>query len=646
MSEPRIWILPPEVAERIAAGEVVERPASAVKELVENALDAGARRVSVETEDGGKRLLRITDDGCGMSAEEVGLAIQRHATSKLRSAEDLFDIHTLGFRGEALPSIASVSELEIVTRRPEDAGGTRVLIRGGEVASIEPSAAAVGTVITVRNLFYNLPVRHKFLRSASSEQAQITDWLERLAISHPEVSFRLTHEGREAMLSPGSANPINAVVATMGRAVAREMVPIQWEEPADDSPEPREDGPIRVEGFAGRPTLTRSSRSHQYSFVNGRSVRSPSIGRAIDDAYRSSMPSGRHPVVALSIHVPPGSVDVNVHPAKTEVRFRDEARVHAAVRRAIREALRLVPGADAAAAQPDLNLDLSQESRVAEQPVALEATPRAPLGVDLPIETPFANSMLAPPTSREHVGSGGAAGSAQPAFTLSRPPAATPPPARSSAPPPPAASFLPISAPGLPELELLGQVKDLFILARSGAALWVIDQHVAHERVLFDRLMAGVGAASSQALLLPYAMEVTASQELALRDTEAQLAELGFRGRPAGPNRWEFEAIPVALQGRDYPSVLRDLVDELPQLRSSGSSARRLDDLAAAAAGRSCKRAIKAGKPLSHAEMDQLLRDLSSTDNPHTCPHGRPVFLRWNRQELDTHLFAAACGTL
>lgn len=681
MSEPRIWILPPEVAEQIAAGEVVERPASVVKELVENALDAGARRVTVETEAGGKGLIRVTDDGSGMTAEEAAIALQRHATSKIRSADDLFNIHTLGFRGEALPSIAAVSEFEILTRTPAEAEGTRVRVLGGVIQSHEPAAAPVGTTMTVRRLFYNVPVREKFLRSDTTEAAQITDWLQRLALSRPDVSFRLVHDGREALLSAGSQEPLNAVVAVLGRGVAREMLRVGKMAAAEGEGEgePFSSG-IQVSGFVGRPTLTRANRSLQHFYVNGRAVRSPLFYRALDDAFRSTMPHGRYPVALLFLQMPPDAVDVNVHPAKIEVRFQDESAVHRAVLQAVQQALR------SDAPRPEqYPLPTEQPShpadRVEDAAVVVETPPLGPAAGPLS----FANTAIGGPTPQERYRTwnrGPGAGSppsppareevdpfaepdqeqpgtqygfrpASPAAPAPRPFSggtySTPPPAftpRSQPAPPPQPAPVPEapSEPAIPELHLLGQSHDLFILAEGGGRFWVIDQHVAHERVLFDRLTApGARGEPSEPLLIPATLDVERGHALALEDHRELLAELGFDVEPFGPGRFVLRSVPRSLLGRNYEAVFRDLADELAEKSHGGQVHLRKEEVAMAAAGRSCKSAIKAGQKQSDTEMRQLLADLRQARNPYTCPHGRPVFLNFDASEVAALFGSRTC---
>jgi DNA mismatch repair protein MutL len=723
MPEPRIWILPQEVAERIAAGEVVERPASVVKELVENALDAGARRVTVETDAGGKVLIRVTDDGGGMTPDEAQIALQRHATSKLRTADDLFNIHTLGFRGEALPSIAAVSEMEILTRTPDAAEGSRLVVEGGVIRVQEPAAAQVGTTISVRKLFFNVPVREKFLRSDTAEANQITEWLQRLALSRSDVSFRLVHDGREALLSPGSQDPLNAVVCILGRPVARELIRIPEpvgvprgrpqsaegseaggaqssvgrRQKAEGSPPetelstphsptpplPHSPTQITVTGFVGRPTLTRANRSLQHFYVNGRAVRSPLFYRALDDAYRATMPQGRYPAALLFIQVPPDAVDVNVHPAKTEVRFQDDWAVQAALSAAVQSALRT----EGVFLEGSLSREqgTSPVLRVAEPgfpPAPPDAMPFADraiggpppygtqdvgprrwrdpgAGAPHPPEHPPGAAQEGPRTRRslddwaagQHreaepptgeeamLDAEGRTGEAErqeaPALedpfadeelTAVHPPA--PGPARSA----------------VRELTLLGQAQDLFILAEGDGRLWIIDQHVAHERVLFDQMTApGAAREPSETLLIPVTLEVDRAHALALDEHLDLLADLGFGVEPFGPNRYRLQRVPRSLVGRNYEAAFRDLADELAERSHGGQVKLRKEEVALAAAGRSCKRAVKAGNRLSQAEMERLLADLRSARNPYTCPHGRPVFLTFEPDDIAALFGSRTC---
>jgi DNA mismatch repair protein MutL len=693
----RIQVLPREVAEKIAAGEVIERPAAVVKELAENSIDAGATRVTVETEAGGKSLLRVSDDGTGMTPEEAHLAIQPHATSKIRTADDLFAIHSLGFRGEALPSIAAVSELELLTRMEGEESGTRLRIEGGRVVAEEPAAAPVGTSVTVRRLFFNLPARQKFLRSEATEAGQITELIQRLAVAHHRVTFRLIHDGKEAVLSPGSDDPFNAVIAIWGRAVARDLLrvaplPARGSElgarSEDVSSQPRApsselraatEGRTQVTGFVGRPSATRANRHLQWFYVNGRFVRSPLFYRALDEAYRASMPQGRYPLAVLFLEIDPAAVDVNVHPSKIEVRFRDEAEVYEAILEAVRGALSIVTVQEAPAVSyaPGATLplppapprsgeggdDTTADAGARPAEPAIEGPPRWPTRVD---------SRDAPPGARRESGTLPFADAAvwHPGGHRTGPPPITPHPAPGAPPTPPSPhrggaegtgaeqrqgppDQAPSGSPGavsgppasaLPELTPLGQTHDLFLIAEGEGRLWVIDQHVAHERILFERLANPQRRESAEPLLFPLTLPLDQRQALVLEEHRELLNEMGFAIEPFGDNNYIVRAVPLSLVGKNYEQALRDMVDELSALSEGGRIHLRREQVAMAAAGRACKAAVKAGMTLSRAEMTRLLADLRQTRNPYTCPHGRPIFLTFDEDEIASLFGGPPCG--
>jgi DNA mismatch repair protein MutL len=699
----RIQVLPREVAEKIAAGEVIERPAAVVKELAENSIDAGATRVTVETEAGGKSLLRVSDDATGMTPEEAHLAIQPHATSKIRTADDLFAIHSLGFRGEALPSIAAVSQLELLTRMEGEEAGTRLLIEGGRVVAEEPAAAPVGTSVTVRRLFFNLPARQKFLRAEATEAGQITELIQRLAVAHHRVTFRLIHDQKETVLSPGSDDPFNAVIAIWGRAVARDLLRV-GSRPAAGAPgswllAPGESDPIptrsqepgarsrsaatTVSGFVGRPSATRANRHLQWFYVNGRFVRSPLFYRALDEAYRASMPQGRYPLAVLFLEIDPAAVDVNVHPSKIEVRFRDEVEVYEAILEAVRGALSVATAQEAPAvsyAAPQTGLPLppapprsgeGSEAATADTVIetaepAIEGPPRWPTRTD-PRDAPpgarresgtlpFADAAVWHPGGRR----------AEPPSISPHPPPGAPPPSPSPSPgtgadrsqsgagvegevPPDQAPAATSGAPGtsaaaLPELTPLGQTHDLFMIAEGEGRLWVIDQHVAHERILFERLANPQRRESAEPLLFPLTLPLDQRQALVLEEHRELLNEMGFAIEPFGDNNYIVRAVPLSLVGKNYEQALRDMVDELSALSEGGRIHLRREQVAMAAAGRACKAAVKAGKSLSRAEMIRLLADLRQTRNPYTCPHGRPIFLTFDEDEIAALFGGPPCG--
>jgi DNA mismatch repair protein MutL len=553
-------VLPPEVARRIAAGEVVERPASVVKELIENALDAGASRISVEVVEGGLRLMRVSDNGCGIGRDELGVAFQRHATSKLPADDDLNAVSTLGFRGEALPSIAAVSEVEAASRTPEEDSAFFVRIDCGQVVGSGPAAAPPGTTVSVRNLFRRLPARLKFLRSAASEAGQIATVVTHYALAYPEVAFSMKLDGRETFATAGSGSRREAVAGVYGTATAAAMLEV--EERSEDH---------LLEALAGAPPLSRASRSYITIFINRRWVRSRSLTFAIEEAYRGLLQSGRFPIAVVDLRLDPREVDVNVHPAKAEVRLRDERRVFGLVQRPVRAALSgLGPAAYG----------------------ELPAWPRA---------------SLAPAQPRE----------------LS-PEAPLPPPEVARQEPLPAR---------IPVLRPLGQAGTTYLIAEGPAGLYLIDQHAAHERVLFERLrsdMAGEGPAGVQALLSPVSLELTPQQEAALAPMSEALRLHGFEVERFGPGGGGYllRAVPALASGDDPARMFAELLDLLT--REDGPSDPR-DRVAASLA---CHASVRAGQTLSLEQMRDILRLLEECELPQTCPHGRPTMLHLSADEL------------
>jgi DNA mismatch repair protein MutL len=576
----RIRILDDDVANKIAAGEVVERPASVVKELVENSVDAGATRITVELEDGGRRLIRVTDNGSGMTAQEAVLALQRHATSKISHADDLATIRTLGFRGEALPSIAAVSRLTLVTRAKGELAATKLEAEGGEIRSLSEIGAPEGTSITVTDLFYNVPARLKFLKTARTELGQACDWLTRISLAHTALSLRLLHEGAEMLHSPGSAELLNVVAAVCGKEVARELVPALWERAG-----------LRVRGLVSRPTFTRPTRSGQSFFVNGRYVRSRSLTHALDEAYRATMHAGRYPFAVLAIDLDPSLVDVNVHPTKAEVRFLREWELHRAVHEAVRNALGVeadpAPGAEPVAT-------LVSRAELAE----MQWSPRA-----------FSGSMgpaVADPTD----------------------PFAGPDPGADAAAGP--QSAFPQLRPSLSDLRPICQLWHSYILVETTTGLLIVDQHLAHERVLFDRLgRTEATAALAQRLAIPVPLSVTHRQALLVEEKLEQLRQLGFDLEPFGRDAFVIRAVPPFVRAGSEARLIQELLDGLAE----GQLPAHLpgDRLQATTA---CKAAVKKGDRLQPEEMQKLLDDWRGTAQPHTCPHGCPIAVEVTYQEL------------
>ncbi|MGB5048794.1 MAG: DNA mismatch repair endonuclease MutL [Caldilineaceae bacterium] len=542
MTDPaRIWVLPAPIADRIAAGEVVDRPASVVKELVENSLDAGATAISVEIRNGGLSLIRVSDDGSGMGADDAALAVQRFSTSKIHSLADLDAITTLGFRGEALASMAAVARLEILTRSRDALEGVRVLAADGQVES-QPAASPAGCSVAVTDLFYNTPARRKFLKSPLRESQLVRDAVARYALARPGVAFRLLVNGKESFVAP-PASPLERIAVALGREAAQEMIDVKWE--AAD---------LRVEGFISAPTIGRQNRQGQFFFVNGRPVRSGLLAVMLERPYAGRLPLERRPLGVLHIRVDPHLVDVNVHPRKDEIRLSQERSVYGAVSRAVEEALTPFP-----------------------------QTVQDTTG----IAWPFAENGGAFAGLRE-MPEGYAAGG----------------------------------------LEPLGQLENAYIVARSHDGLVVVDQHAAHEQVIFEGLLAG---GENQTLTPTVQVALTLREAELLEPFLPALGELGLEVEPFGGNTFLVRGLPAAV-GRIDPRYLLDaLLGELPGCRTLSPEEVR-EKLAAKTA---CTAAMKAGDILSEAEMRGLLTAFQAAWSPATCPHGRPAFVLLTTDELE-----------
>jgi DNA mismatch repair protein MutL len=571
-----IRVLPPEVASRIAAGEVVERPASIVKELVENALDAGATRVSVEINEGGLALIRVADNGCGIDAEELALAFARHATSKLRDDADLEAIATLGFRGEALPSIAAVAEVEAISRTIDAVTAARVRFRFGELDGQGVSGGPAGTSISVRNLFREQPARLKFLRSPGAEASQIAGVVSHYALAYPEVAFSLRLEGRETFATAGSGDRREAAAGVYGRDVAAAF--LEAGEQADG---------FSSEALFAPPSLSRASRNYVTLFINRRWVRSRSLSYAVEEAYSGLMQTGRFPIAVIDLRLPPSEVDVNVHPAKAEVRLRNERQVFALVQRPIRRALAgLAPvGSEPAASWP----------RSFAMPPQPYTPPSALLLEREPVQSVLQTLV------ETHGGP------------------VMPEPARQEALP-----------AGLPILRALGQAGTTYIIAEGPAGLYLIDQHAAHERVLFERFLADELAATRQAqpLLSPVVLELTPAQASLVSGMAPALSQHGFEIEPFGPGGYLLRAAPAGLRREDPARAFVELLDLLTREDAPADPRRRV------AASLACHAAVRAGQPLAPEEMRDLIRQLEACDLPQTCPHGRPTMLHLSADEL------------
>jgi DNA mismatch repair protein MutL len=575
----RIRKLPEAVVNRIAAGEVIERPAAAARELVENALDAGARRIAVALAGGGIERIEVTDDGSGMTPEELALAVQRHATSKLAD-ESLVRIATLGFRGEALPAIGAAARLAITSRPAGAEAAATITVEGGAVGAVAPSAGAPGTRVVVRDLFFATPARRKFLKTPRAESEAVEAALRRLALAAPGVAFRCECDGRAAFDLPAQSRAAR-VAALLGEEAAAALLPVE---------EAR--GALTLSGFACAPLVTRATAAAQLLAVNGRPVADPVLRTAVRVAYRDVIAAGRHPVVALYLDLPPEAVDVNVHPAKAEVRFRDPAAVRSLVIGALSRAL--AAGAGAAPAP------------------RLSAPPRPGLRLVHP----------ARPSS----------GFAEPALPLPAGPAArvAPPPERFHGP------FAAAAAPAeFPLGAAVAQVLDTYIIAVAGdGGLVLVDQHAAHERLTHEALreQAQAGGVRSQPLLLPAVVDLPAAQVAAVLARGAELARLGLELEAFGPGAVLVRALPALLGAADPAPLLRDLAEELAELDESTALAARLDAVLARLA---CHGSIRAGRRLAQPEMDALLRRMEATPRAATCSHGRPTFLKLSRAEIE-----------
>jgi DNA mismatch repair protein MutL len=639
-----IRILPEAVANKIAAGEVVERPASVVKELIENSLDAGAERVEVAMEAGGKRLIRVADDGSGMTHDDALLAFERHATSKIRTADDLFAIATLGFRGEALPSIAAVSRLELVTRHPHESAGTRIEFAGGRLRDVKEAAWPGGTTVEVRDLFYNTPARRKFLKSESTELGHVASLVTHYALAHPQKSFRLSSLTNEILNVAPVASFRERVYQVLGAQLLEQMVELPRLErvmPATAEAGSLEEGDqaegrqvMSVAGFVSRPEVQRLNRNQIYFFVNRRLVRDRLILHAITEAYRNILPASVFPVALIFLEIPAAEVDVNVHPSKTEVRFRHAAFVHDLVRDTIRQGL--------IATQPMAKFPLPKGGRVALP--GGEDVEKAERLSEVP---PLRKRVVAAIPPREWGPGGGDE------FRLTQP---TPEPRTgtlqfsesspsSSAPvtfaePPPGDLSQPLVVPQRTGSEFprdlvpLGQVRESFVVATNSEGLWIVDQHVAHERILFERHLRqrrdkGV---EGQRLLLPLVVELKPQQQATYLEIAEELGANGFEVEPFGQRTVAVKTAPAEVGADEVERLLLEILDSVGQEGPSLSLEALRTKIAASV---SCHAAIKVNMALERSKMEWLLRELGKTECPMTCPHGRPVVLRYGLKEIE-----------
>jgi DNA mismatch repair protein MutL len=680
----RIHVLSETVANQIAAGEVVERPASVVKEMLENSLDAGATRIKISVEAGGKKFIQITDNGCGMVRDDAMLAFERHATSKIKNAEDLLSVATLGFRGEALPSIASVSRLRLETRAEEEAAGTVVEINGGKIARVEEAGLPPGTAITVRDLFFNTPARKKFLKAESTELSHIASLVTHYALAHPEKHFELHSAANAMLVAPPVAGYSERVYQVFGKETLDQLIPLAsrqalervglpqpppWrrreeredeesgEEGAATDHPPKDPGEMRIHGFVSKPEIQKLNRNSIFVFVNGRLIRDRPVQHALTEAYRNIIPPTVHPVVLLFLEMPAGEVDVNVHPSKTEVRFRQQSVMHDFVRDSVRAALMkarpapqflseirahatagtsLTPGTLAPGALPPAAHAWESASLAAsagEAPLAPGLAPEARHGApyDPAADGGFAlQAPVPPPVSQRFQFEGGIAVEANAAISLV--PEGEAIPDHGCAPALDVGDEEPtLSALGT--LRPLGQIRNSFILAVNQDGLWIVDQHVAHERVLFERVLKqrALQRVESQRLLMPIVLELSPAQQAAFAEIAEELQHNGFEAEPFGARSVAVKVAAAGVEASAVENMLHELLDQFSREERSLNLEKIRARIAASIA---CHAAIKVNMPLEQNKMEWLLAELAKTDHPMSCPHGRPVVLRYSVKDI------------
>ena len=579
-----IHLLSPEIASQIAAGEVVERPASVVKELVENALDAGAKSVSVRIEEAGRHLIEVVDDGSGISADELVLAVSRHATSKLASAKELFSISTLGFRGEALASIGSVSRMTVTSRATDAEMGARIRVEGGQEGTVEQTGVPVGTVVQVENLFYNVPARLKFLKSDTTERRAIDTFATRYALAYPDVRFKLAEDKKVTLQTSGDGDRRAILAILYGVETAKQMLEVI----AEDDPSTGSGRAMKLSGYISPTSITRSNRREMTFFINGRWVQDISLNAALTQAYHTLLMVGRYPLATLFLEVDPAAVDVNVHPAKAEVRFREQDKVFSFVQRAVRRALL------AYAPIPSLPPKTLWGSSASRE---FQTSTPGQVGLDW---TMAGNAKQADETEAI-AGSESEAG--QSVFT------------------------------DIPLLRLIGQIGATYLVAEGPDGLYLVDQHAAHERVLFEKLMLQHDKRNipSQALLEPVSVTLPPAQATLLGEQLEFLSHFGFQVESFGPNTFQVRAMPTLFSGSDATAALHALVEDFEEDETPLQ-----EELEARIAARVCKRmAVKAGQALSSDEQYALLIDLEHCDSPRTCPHGRPTMIHLSVDMLE-----------
>ena len=665
----RIHVLSENIPNKIAAGEVVERPASVVKELLENSLDAGARRIRVNVEAGGRKLIQVIDDGWGMLHDDAMLAFERHATSKIRNIDDLLNIATLGFRGEALPSIASVSRLRLETHATEDGAGTVIEITGGKVLTVEEAGLPVGTSIAVRDLFFNIPARRKFLKAEPTELAHIASLVTHYALAHPEMHWELHSSSNAMLIAPPVADHSQRIYQVFGKETLDQLIPLSallplmhaglpqpqpWRRQAQEDDEEQHaaiPGEIRLHGFVSRPEIQKLNRNSIFIFVNGRLIRDRVVQHALTEAYRNIMPPTVYPVVLLFLEMPFTEVDVNVHPSKTEVRFRQSSTLHNFVRDSVRAALRKarpVPAFMAEIyAQPTASSSLSPSARqlseadafdineadIAFTLCAQEPPPfTAPLrfgndAIDIEANAAVPGTRFGPQRFRNAAGA--EAGDREGRFIDT----ASVVPHDNACTAAIVDDDAPVSLDSLRSLKPLGQIRDSFILAVNSQGLWIIDQHVAHERVLFEKILRQrlANSPEHQQMLIPLLVELTPSQMAVFAQISDELNHNGFEIEPFGIRTIAVKTTAAGVSPAEVEHMLHEILDQFEREEQSLNLEMIRTQIAASIA---CHAAIKVNMPLEQTKMEWLLEELAKTDCPMSCPHGRPVVLRYSVKDI------------
>ena len=657
-----IHVLDEATRNKIAAGEVVERPASCIKELVENAIDAGAHAIEVEIADGGQSYMRVTDDGCGMSPEDAHKCIIRHGTSKISSVEDIFAITSLGFRGEAVPSIAAVSHMQITTRQADDDFATHLILDGGEITAEDQAGAPVGTTMEVSDLFYNTPARRKFLKSERTESSKISEMVTKLALANPAIAFTFTNNGRTTMKTGGTGDLRETIANIYGANVARDVFAISADQ----------DG-ISLEGYVGKPSVLKSNRNWQTCIVNHRIVHNPLMFKAIDNAYHAMLPKSGYPFAMLHLHVDPATIDVNVHPAKTEIKFSDEQAVYRAIYHSIvtalvaqekPEAIAKTIGADVGAVpkggpqEKATSVGAVPKGGPQEKATSQSATRTAPAGLSVwaaglnpPADGPdraqkgLSGEPLADGPDRAQkglLGESPAWGARQERGGADQPSLFSQALAQHGQGGPSEATSV-VSEAGAPKIVFdgdddvfipLGEVADCFIIAKKGQDLYIVDQHAAHERIRYDTFCKRVERMPSQQLLTPEFVDVDSDDMTLLLERQDVFNDLGYTYSEAGPTTLRVEEVPCDLQTSDIADSLKDICLLLHDQKEPDKAMVRHRSLAYL----SCHGAVKAGDSLNIRQMKQLLDDLFHTEKPYVCPHGRPTIIRFTPKEL-AHLF-------